>query len=499
MVGIPGRSKGCATCRRRKKGCDQAIPVCSQCKKSGLRCGGYSRDLTFVHSAVQCSVLSSNNGDGSTRTPQRPWLARYAKPSTEAKIIIQDSLIRSAREQLYLGHLWDVMLPKGHRAAVGSARQGDTGWGTLISSLYDKEPSLRYVVVATAMGCLSFSGTGRRDMLIKSLESYTAAVREIGKELKGQAAYERDGLVVASALMASFELVFVVNDEPTALAWAGHSEGQLAMFLARGPEAFTNGVAHQLFVDSRINMAMLAIGKRQSSPLNDMKWKTIPWRTQKKSLKDSLMDIILDIPQLLEQLTILQACSCPVGGKVQRSQLLNACEGVESALARWASRFGTQILKFDYTVTGLPLPTPCDGSEFSLLHSSIIYWFTGMMLFSVKSIALNLTTPDGIEMLQVNALARKCGRAIPLLFESSAGLSENISGLMALSVAIRYFAVTELPGQQSEEARGLESLLTKTLAGTSVHKLLKRINGGRDAVLDNETEQPQHTRMLGWL
>ncbi|CAK7219317.1 hypothetical protein SBRCBS47491_003806 [Sporothrix bragantina] len=49
MVGVPGRSKACATCRRRKKGCDFLRPSCSQCLRAGLECGGYERGRIFVH------------------------------------------------------------------------------------------------------------------------------------------------------------------------------------------------------------------------------------------------------------------------------------------------------------------------------------------------------------------------------------------------------------------------------------------------------------------
>lgn len=34
--------------------------------------------------------------------------------------------------------------------------------------------------------------------------------------------------------------------------WRAHIEGQLALFLARGPESFVSGQAHQLYVDGRI-------------------------------------------------------------------------------------------------------------------------------------------------------------------------------------------------------------------------------------------------------
>lgn len=52
------------------------------------------------------------------------------------------------------------------------------------------------------------------------------------------------------------QLVFVSMDEPRVLAWKHHIGGQLAFFLSRGPKSFLSGAAHQLFVDSRINMVI---------------------------------------------------------------------------------------------------------------------------------------------------------------------------------------------------------------------------------------------------
>lgn len=52
------------------------------------------------------------------------------------------------------------------------------------------------------------------------------------------------------------QLVFVPMDEPRVVAWKHHTGGQLAFFLTRGPKSFLSGAAHQLFVDSRINMVI---------------------------------------------------------------------------------------------------------------------------------------------------------------------------------------------------------------------------------------------------
>jgi Fungal Zn(2)-Cys(6) binuclear cluster domain len=48
MVGVPGRSKGCHTCRKRKIGCSQERPYCFNCIKSSRVCTGYQRDRVFI-------------------------------------------------------------------------------------------------------------------------------------------------------------------------------------------------------------------------------------------------------------------------------------------------------------------------------------------------------------------------------------------------------------------------------------------------------------------
>ncbi|EPE10372.1 fungal transcriptional regulatory protein [Ophiostoma piceae UAMH 11346] len=71
MVGVPGRSKACATCRRRKKGCDFQRPSCTQCLRAGLECGGYERGRIFVHTtqhrpSTLVSVRESTPTTGNT-------------------------------------------------------------------------------------------------------------------------------------------------------------------------------------------------------------------------------------------------------------------------------------------------------------------------------------------------------------------------------------------------------------------------------------------------
>ncbi|KUJ10559.1 uncharacterized protein LY89DRAFT_740268 [Mollisia scopiformis] len=49
MVGVPGKSKGCHTCRRRRVKCDLGQPNCARCTKIGKVCEGYERGLVFLN------------------------------------------------------------------------------------------------------------------------------------------------------------------------------------------------------------------------------------------------------------------------------------------------------------------------------------------------------------------------------------------------------------------------------------------------------------------
>lgn len=83
MVAVPGRSKGCHTCRKRRIKCGRSIslgrlritvvevrlgerkPSCQRCSKAGYTCAGYERPLEFRHAST-ARFLSSTKPDGTS-------------------------------------------------------------------------------------------------------------------------------------------------------------------------------------------------------------------------------------------------------------------------------------------------------------------------------------------------------------------------------------------------------------------------------------------------
>lgn len=191
--------------------CDLTRPGCNRCKAAGLTCEGYTIERHFVNGGVKGDNQAPANSRQMTPSQEkRPWLGRYTTRADISKckdsnIVSSDSLVRTARQQLYLGHLWTTMLPKGGHFSSETWRLSAPGWAGLVSMLYDTEPSLKYVTFAMALGCLA-TQCNDNQMRLKSLQTYNTAVQELSTALQQRDAHKRDGLIVAAGLMASFEV-----------------------------------------------------------------------------------------------------------------------------------------------------------------------------------------------------------------------------------------------------------------------------------------------------
>jgi hypothetical protein len=184
--------------------CDLTKPTCRRCAASGLTCGGYARDRQFVNGGLNGNKLRLVGADKSVLLQQQPWreqhVTRVGSEDDKSEVALSDSLVVSARQKLYLGHLWTTVLP----SVADASQHSDTGWARLTSQMHEGEPSLQFVTMAMAMACLAVERNDDQ-LRVKSLQTYNTAVRELQATLKRRDAYKRDGLIVAAGLMASFE------------------------------------------------------------------------------------------------------------------------------------------------------------------------------------------------------------------------------------------------------------------------------------------------------
>ena len=269
-------------------------------------------------------------------------------------------------------------------------------------------------------------------------------------------------------------------------SWWRHNDGQLALILLRGPASFCRGAAHELFVDARYNtvrggrvgdaadrrQALAAITRRKRCPLALPAWKTVPWEAADKSLKDKLIDILVDVPGLMEDVDAFKM------GRITREEILAAHQTVKKDLHAWEAEMGNRLTTYDYTHKPELAPPRCDD-DVALLHLSNVYW--GICL-AVHSTAAVLPRPSASSASSASSTgsgtlrqyACKIARSVHLLFEPIAGDFGCNVALFPLLSAWRFFTATE-PDSPSEEQTIVMRLLGREFQGARVSSFARNM------------------------
>lgn len=223
--------------------------------------------------------------------------------------------------------------------------------------------------------------------------------------------------------------------------------------------------------------------RRQRTVFEDASWKTHPWNGRSKTLKDRLLNILVDIPGYMEDLDSLYTYTCRAERLEQRSILLRKCRKTDLDRLSWELEAGSKIQKFDYVVTGLPVTGLSKAEDLHLLHLTCFYWAMCIQLKIVIKSLLSEDSPSdasqtdtegvSISHLDADRYAYKIAHCVHLHFEPLAGgLGANL-GIMPLAVAWLYLEGRAIEkGRESEELNLLHDLLAKPALGLYVRRFL---------------------------
>ncbi|CVK98724.1 uncharacterized protein FPRN_04035 [Fusarium proliferatum] len=381
MVGVPGRSKACHTCKSRKLGCDQLRPWCRRCTRAGLSCGGYDRLPIFVNSTQ----------DGNSALSARSYSPRHASEQTAVSTPLLDlSLERTAAESKYLFLYWRFLLPNnGQLFPLQATRHSTTGWIQIVQYLAQNDAGVRTGLLANALALVG-QKTEQFSVVMEACNMYTKALQTLAQSLRHIKPEEttEDHRLMTSALLAAFELLQVSDGRQSwlhGMTWLRHSAGQKAIILARGPEGYKEGSAHQLFADGRLHLIYPNIHERKRSVFNTPEWKSIPWSTLAKNPKDELVDILLEIPGLLEDLERRSAHETQQGSLY--AQLQERCRICDESLRNWSTSSGQASVSFAEGLISTPATqvSSLSPENFAMAHLGMIYWATCSLLCRVMA------------------------------------------------------------------------------------------------------------------
>jgi Fungal specific transcription factor domain/Fungal Zn(2)-Cys(6) binuclear cluster domain len=431
MVGVAGKSKGCNTCRRRKKGCDLARPICGQCLKSGNPCGGYQRDLTFIHHKVpgkgqqpssatkqspkrhpshlagyRSLAVGSEGWSSRTSSEQSPAatadhdgressaLVQRTSPLSPSLQMLSPSLDLTALTTFHISLFNSFYLPRNSFAIPENP--GPFGhpanWTQLIPPLLHNDPSIQFSYLA-----LSSSRIGHDNhddnLLASSKKLYGKALREMQRALLDPRRRYTEETLLACSTLGLYEIFEAqtsaeVQNIPTPNGWLSHAAGVARLLEARGAEAYTTDKAHPIFLHARIMITIRASTARQACFLSETEWLIIPWRNHPKNMLHRLIDGMVFLPVVLETYDTLETNRTLDTNErhLGRKRLLDKCSELNEKLQNWYIQLCVDAgdLPLWHTSQSIdpsyPFPELFSFDDHLIAYAIMLYWTCSLVI-----------------------------------------------------------------------------------------------------------------------
>ncbi|KAI1117948.1 hypothetical protein F5Y14DRAFT_400611 [Nemania sp. NC0429] len=463
MVGVPGRSKACSTCRRRKKGCDSKRPACTQCLKAELECGGYEREMVF---------LNHTKGAKLRDLPvYRRGLGHTSGGVTD--VVLPNGLAQTAYVEKYISIFLNKYLPAG-RAPTADRLGPSRDWIEIAHELYTSDQGIQFALLS-----LGLFAAGESQYAI---QSHCHALRKLQTALCIPSRVQNDSTLVACQLLGLVEVFHGAdgnadgNELLQASRWHSHLSGLLALICSRSPDAYQSGAGHQLFTYGRYILLVWALKDRQRFALNTPKWRTIPWEKEPKSYMDKLHDIMADLAEILVDTDEMRYCDDPVQKADMRRRVLVSCQCLDKSLQDWLEEAGPLASFHDDNGRLIEPPGP---SHLLLAHMTLWYWTIYVILYST---IISIHEPPLTEIpadIDPKPYIQSVANALPYFWRPGARLcgANMASSLWGFCLHITYAS----PHRYAAEIAQLEQFaLQKNLASSVMQFLssLHRATGG---------------------
>lgn len=249
---------------------------------------------------------------------------------------------------------------------------------------------------------------------------------------------------------------------------------------------------------SNTDQTVLAIRSRKKSVLSNPDWKTIPWEQHAKTQKDKLLDILIEIPTLLEESDILSRFDDETQEEKDRwrERLIDHCWRCDEQLTNWhdtmtaykdiapSAGFQTKHRNqaFSATLDEDLQPINNNAREKSMLvdtmdlgsvHLMTLYWSTCVLLYSVLRRTVNPDTHLPERVNDIKTYCRKIIRAIPIFFHPAVGAFRAYLSTFPMYVVILHLYVFR------EEEKKVELKLLEdcydTPEGMTVGRFMKSV------------------------
>ncbi|KAI8957371.1 hypothetical protein F5Y11DRAFT_363876 [Daldinia sp. FL1419] len=320
MVGVPGKYKGCNTCRARRVACDNGRPFCKKCTDYGRECGGYERETVFI-------VGTPDDKGRCSSHPPRNQQNRRAKGKE---------------------------IQQAHKLNFIATEPWQPAWIDTISlSSTSGAHRVRFVALQTDLDSAIQPGSGspRRDDEVKlSLKRPRAfnANPTFGYEPFSMRSHclihlpPKSSARQVASTNAEGLCVFLYDQNSSAaysLEPAWKSPATLNNQIRdRGPAAYQFFPEHHFFARVyRPNAIWAALLNRQPTFLCSPEWTVVPWEQHPRTPFDDLLDIVVLLPSIFSQASSVTSPDASVSRRVKAKEFLDCCVNIERQFGIWYS------------------------------------------------------------------------------------------------------------------------------------------------------------------
>lgn len=437
MVGVPGKSKGCTTCRRRKKKCDLQEPACNRCLNSGKTCEGYSRYPVFLNRTKQGLVKRGRleevkgpeeaNGTKGEEPRCQPTL-RSSGPivaMAPSKSVLQRDLVRrqnvtmnsmplppstaNVSEAQLISAFWERYIPSRSSAQAGYP----CAW--LHQSICLPNPPLALRLSLKALALTRLGWLHRDDAFIRGgMVVYGNALRELQKALYDKQSMWQDETLATCNVLALYELS--ESTPASIIGYNSHVEVLTYLVTLRGSDQYrySSPLARAMFEETRLKTMFQSLLHRKASPLGSHEWCTRPWYQKRKeqSQKDifqKLYDHGFALAALLEEIDNADLANEDASTEMIQ-KYLRRCSAMDAKINLW---FKELVRSSDSPVYWLtPLNDsielgPADGYRASICNHNRPFSFPDLKTANVVIMhwALKLAISSTIAIICSTALS----------------------------------------------------------------------------------------------